>query len=336
MAKLVAAFGSSHSVMLTCTLQDWLRGFRAFDQRGSFHDRKGNVVSYQELLAMAPPDAGRYITDEAITARFHQVEADMARMRTEIQSAGVDVLIVCGDDQNELFSKNLQPPLSIYHGADVLNGKKRDIAPDDWYRKAQNGRFEDVDGIRLPVDADLAKHFIRELMDEGFDVTALAGTNPDKYIGHAYSFVHKKYLEGAPIPMVPIFLNTHYEPNPITPKRCVQLGLALRRLIDSYPKEVRVGFLASGGLSHFQVEEDLDENIIKALREKDLDFLGGLDVARLKAGSSEIRNWIVLAAACGDLDLDWISYSPGYRSEALTGTGLAFATWYPRSSRPAS
>lgn len=334
MARLIAAFGSSHSVMLTCTLHDWLRGFRTFDLRGSFHDRKGKVVSYQELLAMAPPDAGRYVTDEAITARFHQVQAGMARLRQEIQSSGIDVLVVCGDDQNELFSKNLQPPLAIYHGDDVLNGKKKDVARDDWFRIAQNGRLEDVEDIRLPVHSGLANHFIHGLMNECFDVTSLAGTEPGKYIGHAYSFIHKNYLEGSPIPMVPIFLNTHYQPNPIKPKRCVDVGLALRRLIANYPGDLRVGLLASGGLSHFQVEEDLDQDIMKALREKDLEFLRRLDVARLQAGSSEIRNWIVLAAACADLDLDWISYSPGYRTEALTGTGLAFATWYPRGSRP--
>jgi len=334
MARLVAGFGSSHSVMLTCTLRDWLRGFRAFDPKGSFHDRKGNVVSYAQLLALAPPEAARLISDEAVTRRFEQVQADMTRMRDEIRSARLDALVICGDDQNELFDQNLQPALAIYHGDDVLNGKKKDVAADDWYRTAQNGRLEDVDGVRLPVDSSLAKHFIRGLIDECFDVATLAGTAPGKYIGHAYSFIHKKYLEGASIPMVPIFLNTHYEPNPISPRRCVELGHALRRQIDSYPKDIRVGFLASGGLSHFQVEEDLDEGVIRAVRDMDLEYLQRLDVARLKAGSSEIRNWLVLAGACPDLKLDWLSYTPGYRSEALTGTGLAFASWYPPSLAP--
>ncbi|MGA8319702.1 MAG: hypothetical protein WB774_02490 [Xanthobacteraceae bacterium] len=46
----------------------------------------------------------------------------------------------------------------------------------------------------------------------------------------------------------------------------------------------------------------------------------------LHTGSSEIRNWICVAAA-KDLKLDWISYVPAYRSRALTGVGLCFAHW---------
>lgn len=52
-----------------------------------------------------------------------------------------------------------------------------------------------------------------------------------------------------------------------------------------------------------------------------------LDPKRLQAGSSEIRNWIVAASALRDLDLDWVEYVAGYRSPALTGTGLCFAAW---------
>jgi 3-O-methylgallate 3,4-dioxygenase len=105
------------------------------------------------------------------------------------------------------------------------------------------------------------------------------------------------------------------------------LGVALKELIERYPKDLRVGLLASGGLSHFVVEEDLDRPVIEALHRKDTAFLGGLDPRRLKAGSSEIRNWIAVAAAASDLDLDWLSYTPSYRTPALTGIGLCFAKW---------
>ena len=157
-----------------------------------------------------------------------------------------------------------------------------------------------------------------------------AGLGDGQNEGHAYSFVHRWYLNGDGtrlLPVVPIFLNTYNPPNPPLPKRCVRLGKALKDLIESYPEELRVGLVASGGLSHFVVEEDLDRSIIAALKGKDLDFLAGLDPRRLKAGSSEIRNWIVVASAAADLDLTWISYTPSYRTPAGTGIGLAFARW---------
>ena len=81
MARMVAAFASSHSVMLTCTLRDWQEGFRDFDPKGSFHDRSGNVVSYQQLLALAPANAEQLVSDEAVARRYEAVQREMGRMR---------------------------------------------------------------------------------------------------------------------------------------------------------------------------------------------------------------------------------------------------------------
>jgi 3-O-methylgallate 3,4-dioxygenase len=129
------------------------------------------------------------------------------------------------------------------------------------------------------------------------------------------------------LPVVPIFLNTYNPPNPPLPKRCVRLGGALKELIEAFPGDLRVGVLASGGLSHFVVDEALDHLVIDAIKRKDLDLLARLDPRQLKAGSSEIRNWIVVASAATHLDLKWISYTPSYRTPAGTGIGLGFASW---------
>jgi hypothetical protein len=47
----------------------------------------------------------------------------------------------------------------------------------------------------------------------------------------------------------------------------------------------------------------------------------------LKGGSSEIRNWIAVAAACRDKPMSWHEYVPVYRTPARTGVGLAFGLW---------
>jgi len=108
----------------------------------------------------------------------------------------------------------------------------------------------------------------------------------------------------------------------------VALGRALRELVAQWPQDLRVGVIASGGLSHFVVDEELDQQVIDAIRRKDSAALAGFDPKRLQAGSSEIRNWLVVGEMARDLDLAHVDYIPGYRTPALTGTGLAFAHWH--------
>ena len=334
MAQLVAVFGSSHSVMLAAELQDWLRGFRQSDLRMKFYDSEGRPRSYAEVLAQAPANIAELIADDAITARYHQVQEAMKRMRAEITQAKLDALVIVGDDQHELFQDHHMPSIGIYYGESIRNvaraNAKRFTWPEEWYNRAQMRRYEDEADADYPCHKPLALGLIEGLVEREFDIAAVAGLGGAQSEGHAYSFVHRWYLKGEGarmLPVVPIFLNTYNPPNPPLPRRCVKLGKALKELIESFPDELRVGLLASGGLSHFVVEEELDHAVIEALKRKDLDFLGSLDPRKLKAGSSEIRNWIVAASAATHLDLKWISYTPSYRTPAGTGIGLGFASW---------
>jgi hypothetical protein len=101
----------------------------------------------------------------------------------------------------------------------------------------------------------------------------------------------------------------------------------VRKAVESFPGDAPVGIAASGGLSHFLVDEDFDRAILKACADKDAKFLQALPRNKLNAGSSEILNWVALAGAVEHLDLDWFEYVPGYRTPAGTGTGLSFASW---------
>ena len=129
------------------------------------------------------------------------------------------------------------------------------------------------------------------------------------------------------IPTVPIMLNTYYPPNQPTPKRCYNLGQALKDAIESWPKDLRVGILASGGLSHFVVDEGLDQAALTGMQAKSVEQLMALPREKINSGSSEIRNWIVVTGATEDLDMDVVDYVPCYRSPAGTGCAMGFATW---------
>ena len=55
--------------------------------------------------------------------------------------------------------------------------------------------------------------------------------------------------------------------------------------------------------------------------------LGGLPREKMNSGNSEIRNWIVVAGATEQFDMDLIDYVPYYRSPAGTGCAMGFAKW---------
>ena len=327
MARLAAAFGSSHSVMLAAELEDWLTGFRESDPRMPYYDGEGRPCSYAEVLARAPAGAEKLVAPGAIRARFEETQAAMARVKREIAAARLDALVIVGDDQHELFGDRHMPSIGVYYGETIRNAPRPEAPPADWYRRAQDRRLEDRVEAHYPCHGALALHLIEGLIEREFDVSAVSGLAPGEHEGHAYSFVHRWYLEGARLPVVPVFLNTYNPPNPPLPRRCARLGAALKELIASYPEQLRVGVLASGGLSHFVVDEELDRGVIGAIERKDMDWLARLDPRRLKAGSSEIRNWIVAAGAAADLKLSWMAYIPSYRTPALTGIGLGFAKW---------
>jgi hypothetical protein len=328
MARLVAAFGSSHSIMLVSQREDWQYGFRAIDPKNPhYYDRAGNKTSYEQLLAMAPGDAESMVTPEKMGERWDQAESAMDTLRDRIVAARLDVLLVVGDDQTELFRTTNNPAFAIYYGDTIRNARAEVADSDGWYKKARMVRQEPGADRDYPVKADLAQWLIRALCDLDFDIAAMDGLEPGQAEGHAFSFVHRRYLQGTDLPIVPVIVNTFDPPNQPTPRRCVQLGAALRALITAYPEDLRVGVLASGGLSHFVVDETLDQAIIDAIGRKDTAWLASLDPRQLQAGSSEIRNWLIAVEAVKELDLEWVTYVPGYRSPALTGTGLCFAAW---------
>ncbi|MDE2604624.1 MAG: protocatechuate 3,4-dioxygenase [Burkholderiales bacterium] len=329
MARLVAAFGSSHSIMLVARREDWQHGFRLIDPKNPhYYDRTGRKTDYAALLAAAPPDSETMVTPEKMGERFDAAQAAMDHLAQRIRDARLDVLVIVGDDQTELFRTTNNPAIAIYWGPTIRNTAREPASPaDPWPKSARMWRHEPDRDRDYPVRADLAEWLVRQLCDRDFDIAALDGLEPGQFEGHAFQFVHRRLLGEHVVPVVPVILNTFDPPNQPTPRRCVALGSALRGLVAQWPQDLRVGVIASGGLSHFVVDEELDQQVVSAIRRKDSAALAALDPKRLQAGSSEIRNWLVVGEMARDLDLDWLEYIPGYRTPALTGTGLAFAAW---------
>jgi len=330
MAKVVFAAGTSHTPMLLAA-DEMLPRFAETDQKRTHLDKEGRPVTYGDLLEGADPKLAHLVAPENLVARQNLARAAARRLRDAVSAAALDSLIVFGDDQNESYLEDCRPTFAIYYGDTIRNGNAQhgsySYLP-DWYIRTRAGYFE-PDGPRdYPIDAALALHLIEALSEADFDLATSKSLRAGEGEGHAMAYVHRHVMDaGAPIPIVPMFLNTYFPPNQPSPRRCYKLGQAVRRAIEAYPGDARVGVLASGGLTHFLVDEEFDRAILKALADKDRAFLQTLPRSKLQAGSSEIRNWIAVAGAAEGIDLDWFEYVPGYRTPAGTGTGMSFATW---------
>jgi gallate dioxygenase len=94
----------------------------------------------------------------------------------------------------------------------------------------------------------LAAHIGNALFAEEFDLSFFQ----DKALDHgAFSplSVLWPHEPAWPAPIVPLQVGVVQFPIP-SAKRCYKLGQALRRAIESYPEDLRVVIIATGGLSH--------------------------------------------------------------------------------------
>ena len=330
MAKIVLGMGTSHTPMLLAA-DETLPRFLETDMKIKHRDKEGNPASYDELLVKADPRLSTMVGPEQLVIRQNKARDAMAHLRRVLGNARLDALIVFGDDQNESYLEDCRPAIAVYYGDTIRNDNKQHGTYShfpDWYIKNRSAFFEAEKPRDYPVHSSLALHLIESMMDAGFDLAASKRLREGEGEGHAVAYVHRHVMEAErPVPVVPVFLNTYYAPTQPRPCRCYQLGQAVYQAVARYPGEARVGVLASGGLSHFLVDEDFDRAILKACADKDAAFLRDLPRNKLHAGSSEILNWVTVAGAVEHLKLDWFEYVPGYRTPAGTGTGLSFATW---------
>ncbi len=333
MAEIVLGLGSSHAPQLRLTPDQWWRRVEA-DKKNPELWYRGKTYTFPELVEERGGGAEfrRELSDEKWQTRFNACQQAISHLAATLDEVAPDVVVILGDDQHECFMDDNMPAISIYWGDTV------DDAPDAYGRRLENGAaggaFDNAPKERTshPTDPVLGRYLIETLIRDGFDVAhskTLPKENHNGAIGHAFHYVYRRLMNNEVIPHVPLFMNTYYPPNQPTIKRCFQLGRSLRKAIEAWDSPKRVALIASGGLSHFVIEEDLDHHILDALQRKDETKLTELPNIRFNSGTSEIRNWITLAGAMADdgLNMSLVDYVPCYRSEAGTGCAMGFAEW---------
>jgi len=240
--------------------------------------------------------------------------------------------VMVGDDQHEVFQDDNMPAIGVYYGEKVPyfhRGERGNGGPAVPGRSTGAAAMEiyPKEAMEFPCASDLALHMINTLVEHDIDVAHSKFFREGQPVGHAFVFVYHRIMNRKLIPTVVVMQNTYYPPAQPTPKRSYEYGVAIHDAIDSWPGNERVAVLATGGLSHFVVDEEIDRRALKAMKEKDADTLRSLPRERLQAGSSEIRNWITIAGATEHLDMELFDYVPCYRSPAGTGCAMGFARW---------
>lgn len=328
MAKLVLAAGTSHSPVLGSPPEDYIRhGDR--DRARKWHlNTNGTKCRFSDLVDIASENVLSQLTPAVLKSKAEHCAAAIDRIRHDIEAAYLDALIIVGDDQMEQYQTDNMPAFLIYGGEHLINMplSLSTDAPKYW-RKARQ-QFHELTAPRsYPVARNLARYLVKQLISNNFDLSFSSQINEHIGEGHAFGFVHRQVLKDTEMPVVPVILNTYFPPNQPHPKRCYELGKAIVGAIESWSPTARIGIIASGGLSHFTIDETLDRSIMAACRCLDSDFWPSIPVRKLNSGSSEIRNWITVAGAAENLTPAWQVYEPCYRTEAGTGCGMGFAVW---------
>lgn len=250
MAQLVGIFNVAHSPFCFLAPEKW-------------EDVRSRRLDYRADL---PVD-----DLETNIAKAKRIAVGMQTVREKIEAQKPDVLVVVGDDQNEQFDFDNHPAISLFIGESFSGRNPYTREP---------GRVEVTDDdkpkfLHVSGHPDLAIHLLTGLLALGFDPAFSVNLpKPDRGMCHAVMNPLTSVTDLS-IPVVPLLLNAYYAPQ-LTAQRCYEVGRAVRRLIDSYPVNLRVAALGSGGLWHTPgqqgswINEDFDRRGLELLARGDI------------------------------------------------------------------
>jgi protocatechuate 4,5-dioxygenase beta chain len=97
-------------------------------------------------------------------------------------------------------------------------------------------------------DPEFSWHIIEALVHDEFDIT----TCQEMLVDHGFTVPMSLFWPNASytdVKTIPVQINTVQHPLP-SPARCFKLGQAIGRAVESYPKDLKVVMIGTGGLSH--------------------------------------------------------------------------------------
>ena len=335
MAEIVLGLATSHGPQLLTPPEHWHLREQADRKNTSLHFA-GKFHTFGEL---AERRQGEGIADEATLparqAHFDRCQAAMAELSKVYEHARPDVAIILGNDQFEVFTEVNIPAFSVFWGEFVESIPKTEeqkaMIPAG-AAFAESGYYP-PERTSYPCMPQLGKHLIEQLIGAEFDVAQSTrlpvGRLGNNGVPHAFAYIYRQVMHDKVVPNVPVMVNTHNPPNRPSARRCIEFGKALAAAIESWPSTMRVAVIASGGLTHYVIDEALDREFLDAFKAGDHARIASIPEDRYEAGTAEIKNWMPLVGAmdAAGLPMTVVDYVPCYRSEAGTGNAMGFAYW---------
>jgi aromatic ring-opening dioxygenase catalytic subunit (LigB family) len=246
--------------------------------------------------------------------RLASIKNTFAELGRRFMQAKPDVLVVVSPDHWVNFFIDNLPSVCI--GV----GETHDGPPEPW--------MKDVPYKSIAGHPGLAMHIAQQAFAQGFEPSLSYHLQIDHGIAIP---LWRMGVKPAPA-MVPIIVNT-VEPPLLSVRRCADWGQFIRRAIETYPGDLRVALMATGGLSHSigeadmgRIDEQFDQECLEKLRSGDMEsLLGFLDreIESAGNGAAEVRNWVIAHSAVNGRGFDLIGYHPYHEWYV----GCAFAAW---------
>jgi protocatechuate 4,5-dioxygenase, beta chain len=177
-------------------------------------------------------------------------------------------------------------------------------------------------------DAELSIHLSESLVEQEFDLTVCLQMGVEHGLLVPMNLCFPHTASGWPVKCVPLQVNVVQHPLP-TGRRCYKLGQALRRAVETFPRNHRVVVMGTGGMSHQlqgkrfgYMNEQFDQRFLDDI-EADPEKLADLSHHEImeKAGAEavELIMWLAMRGA--------LSASPRrvqrhYYAPMTTGMGL--------------
>lgn len=263
-------------------------------------------------------------------------------LREQVERSGADTILLIHDDHFVNFDFRCYPPFALFVGKEAKGSGVMDPAAIEEitgavYRKYEGKKeylsapkgipqhMADWEGEKPYVytaNQALSVDLLKGLMERGFDMPFTSNGTMDGELVLTTNFLNPRADKS-----IVLMLTNGYVPPLPWPRRCYQLGRAIREIIDASESKVLV--LATGGMSHYpgtplygDVDEDFDRHVLALLESGQGSRLADYTPDELlHHGNGELVNWIIAAGMAGDRRTRVVEYV------RLWHIGLGYTYW---------